>query len=408
LLVPRGVWAQGPLGPEFRINTYTIHEQSHAAVASDSVGNFVVVWESDEQDGSNPGVFGQRYASTGAPLGPEFRVNTFTPDYQNDPSIASDSAGNFVVVWSSLDQDGSGLGVFGQRYASTGAPLGPEFRVNTFTLDYQAASSVASAATGNFVVLWTSVDQDGRGRGVFGQRYASSGAPLGPEFRVNTYTAHDQRYPSVASDAAGNFVVVWSSLAQDGPDRGVFGQRYANTGVPLGPEFRVNSHTTDGQFVERSSSVAVDAAGNFVVVWSSFNQDAGQSIGVFGQRYTSAGAPLGPEFRVNTFIFGHQRSPSVAADSSGNFVVAWASEAEDGSSYGVFGQRYDASGEPRGSQFRVNTYTTSQQLLPSVAADAAGSFLVVWDSVQDGSVLGVFGQRYRPIVPVELIHFGLE
>jgi hypothetical protein len=33
-----------------------------------------------------------------------------------------------------------------------------------------------------------------------------------PEFRVNTYTTHVQRGPSIASDATGNLVVVWRSL----------------------------------------------------------------------------------------------------------------------------------------------------------------------------------------------------
>ena len=109
-------------------------------MASDAAGNFVVVWESYGQDGSSYGVFGQRYASTGAPLGPEFRVNTYTTGYQHDPAVASDSSGNFVVVWTSDGQDGSGNGVFGQRYDSSGAPLGPEFRVNTYTTDAQTAS----------------------------------------------------------------------------------------------------------------------------------------------------------------------------------------------------------------------------------------------------------------------------
>ena len=106
-------------------------------MASDSSGNFVVVWESYYQDGSGFGVFGQRYASTGAPLGPEFRVNTHTTISQRYPAVASDSSGNFVVVWDSSSQDGSSYGVFGQRYASTGAPLGPEFRVNTYTTGSQ-------------------------------------------------------------------------------------------------------------------------------------------------------------------------------------------------------------------------------------------------------------------------------
>ena len=53
----------------------------------------------------------------------------------------------------------------------------------------------------------------------------------------------------------------------------------------------------------------------------------------------SQGNPLGPEFRVNTYTTNEQRLPSVAADGSGNFVVAWTSR-QDGSGYGVFGQRF--------------------------------------------------------------------
>jgi hypothetical protein len=88
------------------------------SVASESSGNFVVVWESSYQDGSNYGVFGQRYDSTGEPLGPEFRVNTYTLHAQDIPAVASDSSGNFVVLWGSYSQDGWGYGVFGQRFGA--------------------------------------------------------------------------------------------------------------------------------------------------------------------------------------------------------------------------------------------------------------------------------------------------
>jgi hypothetical protein len=130
-----------------------------------------------------------------------------------------------VLVW--LDQDGLGDFFFGQRYASTGAPLGPEFRVNTYTTNLQKKSAVASDASGNFVVVWRSEYQDGSRGGVFGQRFAASGAPLGPEFRVNTFTLFQQVAPAVASDPSGNFVVVWDSCCQDGSGSGVGGQRYS-------------------------------------------------------------------------------------------------------------------------------------------------------------------------------------
>jgi hypothetical protein len=401
--VPRVAWAQGNrLGPEFRVNTYTTNYQFRAAVASDGPGNFVVVWDSVVQDGSYNGVFGQRYDSSGAPLGQEFRVNTYTTGPQGLASVASDTSFNFVVAWTSL-QDGSSYGVFGQRYASTGAPLGGEFRVNTYTTAAQGLPSVGVDTSGNFVVVWESY-QDGSIYGIFGQRYASTGAPLGPEFRVNTFTTGSQYNPAVASSASGRFVVVWSS-PQDGSGDGVFGQRYDNAGVPLGPEFRVNTYTTGGQY---RPAVASDTGGNFVVVWTSQLQD-GSSNGVFGQRYDSSGASLGPEFRVNSYTTDNQSAPSIAADTSGNFVVVWDSVAQDGSSNGVFGQRYLFSGTPEGPEFRVNTYTTDLQFRAAVAADGAGRFVVAWTSnTQDGSGYGVFGQRYGLIVPVELMQFRVE
>src|SRR4051794_35540633 len=68
-----------------------------------------------------------------APVGPEFRVNTFTTNGQAFPAVAADGDGDFVAVWASNLQDGSGYGVYAQRYNASGAAQDPEFRVNTFT-----------------------------------------------------------------------------------------------------------------------------------------------------------------------------------------------------------------------------------------------------------------------------------
>jgi hypothetical protein len=47
------------------------------------------------------------------------------------------------------------------------------------------------------------------------------------------------------------------------------------------------------------------------------------------------------------------------------------------------GQRYNASGSAIGGEFQINTYTTNSQYRPSVASDSSGNFVVVWES--DGS-----------------------
>jgi len=378
-----------PVGPEFGVNTYTTGFQGFPRVAALGSGDFVVVWQSEAQDGSLAGIFGQRLDPDGVKLGPEFQVNTYTTSQQFDPALAADGAGNFVVVWESSGQDGSLGGIFGQRYDGGGAALGTEFAVNTYTTSTQDQPAVGANGAGDFVVAWRS-GQDGHVDGVFGRVFNSSGSPLGPDFQVNTYTTSDQRAPAVAGDGAGNFVVVWDSSGQDGSGAGIFGQRYDSSGGTLGSEFPVNTYTTGPQ---QNASVAADGAGNFLVVWESV-QD-GSPFGIIGLLHDSNGAPLGTEFQVNTYTTDSQSFEAVAADGSGNFITVWSSNTQDGSSTGVFGQRFDGGGAPLGSEFRVNTYTTGDQTLPAVAADSSGSFIVVWQSDgQDGSFNGIFAQRF--------------
>jgi hypothetical protein len=386
--------ASAQMGPEFQVNTYTYNNQIRPGVAVDGAGNFVVVWSSlASQDGNNSGIFGQRHDSAGNALGAEFQVNTYTLFRQGDSAVAADAAGNFVVVWTSNTQDGSNYGVFGQRYDSTGTAVGAEFQVNTYTTSYQSEPAVAADAAGNFVVVWSGLsDQDGSDSGVFGQRYDSAGTAVGAEFQVNTHTTFSQFSPAIVADAAGNFVVVWSSSSQDGSVGGIFGQRYDSAGTAVGAEFQVNTYTTGDQF---GAAIAADAAGSFVVVWSSDNQD-GSGYGIFGQRYDSAGTAVGAEFQVNTYTTGYQFTPTVTADAAGNFIVAW----HDFTSFAlteseVFGQRYDSAGAAVGPEFQVNTYTPERQMFPAIAADAAGNFVVVWVGQSlDVSGSEIFGQRY--------------
>lgn len=104
---------------------------------------------------------------------------------------------------------------------------------------------------------------------------------------------------------------------------------------------------------------------------------------------------MASDFQVNTYTTGLQPFPAVAMLSGGAFVVAWASPQEDGWNWGIFAQLYDAKGNPVGSEFHVNSYTTSGQYSPAIAADGTGNFVVTWGSQsQDGSDTGVFARRF--------------
>ena len=152
----------------------------------------------------------------------------------------------------------------------------------------------------------------------------------------------------------------------------------------MGGQFQVNSYTTSYQ---RTPTVAADAQGNFVVVWASDGSSGTDTsyTSIQAQVYDSGGAPVGSQFQVNSYTTSYQRRPAVAADSIGNFVVVWASDGSSGTDtdYSIQAQVLNASGTLVGSQFQVNSYTTSSQDSPTVAADGQGGFVVVWQS--DGS-----------------------
>ncbi len=192
----------------------------------DDDGDFLVTWQSADQDGSNDGVYAQRYNAAGVPQGSEFRVNTFTTGSQTRPAVAMDDDGDVVVTWHSRGQDGSDFGVYAQRYNAAGVPQGSEFRVNTFTTGRQSTPAVAMDDDGDFVVTWHSLGQDGSSYGVYAQRYNAAGVAQESEFRVNTFTTDNQIFPTVAMDDDGNVVVTWGSVGQDGSGYGVYAQRY--------------------------------------------------------------------------------------------------------------------------------------------------------------------------------------
>ena len=362
----RQLLSVSPLGPEFPVNSEAFGAQRlfsqcpAAAVAMDLDGDFAVVWSSDGQDGDGEGVYAQRFSSSGVLQGSEFLVNTHAADAQTFPSIAMDADGDFVVTWSSLFQDHDIYGVYAQRFNAAGLPQGDEFQVNTCIAGNQNYSAVAMDSDGDFVVTWTSSNQDGDRTGVFGQLYDSSGTPLGDEFQINTTTTNNQCYSSVDMDAVGNFLVTWTSQDQDGSAKGIFAQRYDATGTALGTEFQVNTTTAASQEL---SAVSISAAGS-VVVWRGF--DTGTSTwNVHAQRFDSLGVAQGGELLV-----GQGRNPSVALGTSNDFVIAWQSDDPSSTSPSdIYIQQYDSAGQPLQAALIVNDVAAGDQQSPSIATD---------------------------------------
>ncbi len=381
------------VGGELQVNTFTTSDQSAPSVALDVDGEFVVTWRSDDQDGSGNGVFAQRFAADGTSLGDELQVNSFTANDQVPHGVAVEPDGDFVVVWSSRNQDGGYQGVFGQRFVSSGARFGAEFQVGLATAGNQVQPVAASDADGNLVVVWSSQGLDGAGYGVVGRRFSSAGDVLGAEFLVNQITFFDQLSPAISLSSDGDFVVAWYDYYLTD----VFARRFDSSGVALGDELQVNAYTSNLQDRPR---IVVEGDGDFVVAWDSVGQD-GSARGVFARRFASAGAALGAELQINSYTTGAQSHSGLGLTGDGGFVVVWQT-AEDGSGDGVTGRRFDSLGVSVGAEFAINSYTPGDQTQP-VIATGANRMVVAWTSAaQDGSGNGVFAQPLGAIAVLDV------
>src|SRR5262249_48088821 len=181
---------------------------------------------------------------------------------------------------------------------------------------------------GRFVVAWMR-NTTGYYTEIAARRYDAAGNAIGAEFRVNSTTSSNFGFPDVAPLRGGGFVVAWGVYG--GGVSSIVARRFDASGSPLGTELRANT-ATDGQ--RYSASVASAAwLGTYIAAWAGPD---GYDTGVFARMFSSAGTPLGSDIPVSAYTTSIQRSPSVASDSAGNFVVAWASYGQDGSDFGVF------------------------------------------------------------------------
>jgi Ca2+-binding RTX toxin-like protein len=381
-------------GPEFLVNTTTRGSQLDPTIATLEGGRFVVAWQDNSQtggDASGGAIRGQIFAADGAPSGPEFLINTTTWASQGEPTITALEGGRFVVAWTDWSQTGGAIR--GQIFAADGAHSGSEFLINTTTVDFQGQPTITGLEGGRFVVAWdysSATGGDTSGGAIRGQIFAADGAASGPDFLINTTTVNNQIAPTITGLENGRFVVAWTDESQtsgDASGRAVRGQIFAEGGATSGPEFLINTTTVNDQF---QPTITALEGGRFAVAWTDYSTTGGDtsSTAIRGQIFAADGAPSGSEFLINTTTVNNQSEPAIAGLEGGRFVVAWtdwSATGGDTSDYAVRGQVFAANGAPLGSEFLINTTTAGNQVAPTITGLENGRFVVAWtDHSQTG------------------------
>jgi hypothetical protein len=249
----------------------------------------------------------------------------------------------------------------------------------------QYLDAVAMDGAGNLTFLWTSI---GSSVSVYTRRFSGADTPQGPAVRLEN-TTFNSFGGTVVANQRGDVLMTWSRspVSGSGP-----AESFLRRTSPVLPTLNLT--------LKAPGNVAVDRAGNFIVVWIAATPSGSR---IFGQRYNADGTTRGPEFNAATSNTGNHTSPSVAMNpKSGEFVVVWEVRDADGNGLGVYGQRFGFTSGRQGGEFAIFVPPVSerpnliQPIAPRVSRASNGRFVVIWRGVGTGQTpVKVLGQRYN-------------
>ncbi len=347
-----------------------------------------------------------------AHYGNEYRMTQPMSGDQVLPALALGQGGGFLVFQDNRT-DGNGLGIAARRLDGNMIGAFDSFRVNSSGAGDQENPQACLLANGGALFAWqggSGVDQQ-----IYGRVLRPDGTWTGSDIALSSALGGTKRFPSVATLADGNAVVVWESYDQDGDHFGVFGQIISSDGSKLGGEFQVNQTT---QYNQRQATVVALPSGGFIVAW--VNEGYGgvlNNIPTSGQGFDTSGGALNFNVQVVSRSFNNDgealseehfcsspgyvaANPSLGVLPDGSILLAWSSftipktpeERSANARWDVLGVELISSGAPAGDPFRLNEYQLGDQYCPKITP-LRDRFQVIWTSMgQDGSREGVYGR----------------
>lgn len=275
---------------QIKANT-TLSAQSFMApmMAMNDAGDIVVFWS--QWDSSVPGarLLARVFSSSGSPLTGEIEVAPRSTANGVVQGVAMDRNGNFTCIWMSSGQNAD---VMTRRFYKNGSAMTSAVTANTYLPSAQAGMHIAMNTYGQHVIAWESLGQDGSGYGVYAQRFDANGAKVGAEIHVSDATVGDQKDSSVGIAEDGSFAIAWvddnrANVPSSQPT--VWVRQFGADGVPLRSADLVADASTS--LYSGYSSLAMEPGGSFLVAWRGISPSPNQNY-TFGRRYMMDTSPV--------------------------------------------------------------------------------------------------------------------
>jgi len=354
-------------------------------------------------------------------FGPSTAVNNnANADTGDDHSakLATNGAGNWVVVWHSEDDLGSSIGTDGDilvaRNSGTGWSSPAALNTNAATDSGNDRSpQVATDGAGNWVTIWDSTDTLGNTIGadfdILVSRSLDNGATWSSVVALASNAGSDSgndTFPNLVTDGAGTWLATWTSLdtlgGTIGTDRDILISRSADAGMNWSPPVALNVNASSDSGIDAGPHVTTDAAGNWVAVWyssESLSGTIGTDHDILVARSVNNGVSWTAPTALNTNAAsdsGIDADPKLSVDAAGNWIAVWHSLDDLGGTIGtdfdILVSRSSDDGVTWTPPAALNTNAASDGATdrsPQLTNDNAGNWTAVWQS--DDSLAGTIG-----------------
>jgi len=220
------------------------------------------------------------------------------------------------------------------------------------------------------------------------------GSPAFFDRTVNDMSDGNQTQPRVGMRPDGDFAIIWQDSSRvPGVNYEIRTRSFHGHGCQRVAPSRVNAMS---EGIQSAPAMAMDAQGGHVVVWQD-DADGNGHFEIGARGYNPDGSTRFEDIWVNSISSGQQLRPSVAVDAGGNFVVVWEDDSNTNDVMQIHATGFRPDGTVRFSERTVNVVGTGQQLRPKIAMSQAGDFVVVWedDSQPPHGVYNVYARVYR-------------
>ncbi|NQT27181.1 PQQ-binding-like beta-propeller repeat protein [candidate division KSB1 bacterium] len=381
-----GLYAQGEL-----INDDSGTEnQVYPAIAMTASGMSVMCWEDNRNGNSN--IYAQLFNRAGLPQGVNFRVHAASDSTQASANVAINQFGHMTFVWD--DKRDGHYDIYARMFEPNGQAKHAAFRVNDDAgVMSQRYPKIAMNAQGDYVVCWLDTRADSLPEVAF-QLFASNGVRCGSN--VIDVSDPDELcfWPDAAMADNGDFVITWLQQDESGY-MNLYAALFDTTGQEVEPPFKVNSHPSQDASI-LWQHVAMQPDGSFMTVWM-FGYDGGFPQ-VFGKCFDAQGGIVRDQFFVNsTEVWGARYYPDITAIPDSSYMVVWSMNETD---MNVYAREFDTEGQPVDLPVLV-TDDAGGQLFPAVAADGRGIAVCIWQDNRDGD-FDIYGEYLGPRMPMDV------